>query len=126
MTMTFEEKYNKLVKIFWDYNIPYDSLKKIIQHQFTSLDKYTHDLIIKRTLERLDWYDLLNILGKEKIKEILTSDIIKKIRNKELKARYERIRQILFNEAVPVSGWDPENIKRIKSSILSNRWYCIK
>lgn len=121
--MSFEEKLEALSKLFWDYNIPNQLLEKIIHHEFKEIDKYDYNLIIKRMLERMQWYDLLNILGIDQLKIILSSDIIDKLRSNELKARYERIRRILFNEALSISRWDSGNIEKVKSSILSNRWY---
>lgn len=124
--MTNEKKYITLKKIFWDYNIPSEIFYKIINHQFNEIDKYELNLIIKRMFERLDWYDLLDILGKENIKLILTKEFIKKIRDIELRDKYERIRRILHGEALSISGWNIEDNKRIKPSILSNRWYSSK
>jgi hypothetical protein len=73
-------------------------------------------------LERLNWYELMDIFGIELIKRILSSEITGRLRNKELKERYERIRRILFREPLPFSGWDPEYRKRIESTLLSYRW----
>lgn len=121
--MSIEEKYNTLKKIFWDYNIDLLPLNKIVNMQFDVIDKYEFDLIINRMLERLGWFDLLDILGVDLLKKILISGAINRLRSKELKDRYERIRRILFKEPLPLSGWDPEYIRRIKTTLLSNRWY---
>ncbi|MCL5031292.1 MAG: hypothetical protein M1480_20000 [Bacteroidetes bacterium] len=121
--MSIEEKYNTLKKIFWDYNIDLLPLNKIVNMQFNVIDKYEFDLIINRMLERLGWFDLLDILGVDLLKKILISGSINRLRSKELKDRYERIRRILYKEPLPLSGWDSEYIKRIKTTLLSNRWY---
>ena len=121
--MSIEEKYNTLKKIFWDYNIDLLPLNKIVNKQFDVIDKYEFDLIINRMLERLGWFDLLDILGVDLLKKILASGSINRLRSNELKDRYERIRRILFKEPLPLSGWDSEYIKRIKTTLLSNRWY---
>ena len=121
--MSIEEKYNTLKKIFWDYNIDLLPLNKIVDMQFDVIDKYEFDLIINRMLERLGWFDLLDILGVDLLKKLLISGSINRLRSKELKDRYERIRRILFREPLPLSGWDSEYIRRIKATLLSNRWY---
>ncbi|MFZ2323570.1 MAG: hypothetical protein WAV89_07735 [Ignavibacteriaceae bacterium] len=118
-----EEKYKILKKIFWDYNIDLLPLNKIVNMQFDVIDKYDFDLVINRMLERLSWSDLLDILGVDLLKKILVPGLINKLRSNELKDRYERIRRILFREPLPLSGWDPEYIKRIKTTLLSDRWY---
>jgi hypothetical protein len=121
--MTLEEKYTTLKNIFWDYNIIHLPLKNIVNKQFDSIDKYEFDLVINRMLERLSWCDLMDILGVDLLKIILVSSSINKLRSKELKDRYERIRRILYKEPLPLSGWDPEYIKKIKTTLLSDRWY---
>ena len=121
--MSIEEKYATLKKIFWDYNSDLLPLNKIVNMQFDFIDKYEFDLVINRMLERLSWPDLLDILGVDKLKKILVSDSIKRLRSNELKDRYERIRRILYKEPLPLSGRDPEYIKRIKTTLLSDRWY---
>jgi len=121
--VTQDEKYTALKKIFWDYNIEMLPLKKIASRQFPDVDKYEYDLVINRMLERMSWIELLDILGIDELKKILTRNKIKKLRSNELKDRYERIRRILFKEPLSLSGWDTEYIKRIKATLLSNRWY---
>ena len=121
--MTREEKYNKLKKIFWDYNVDLLPLDKFINLETERIDEYMYKLVTTRMLERLNWYDLMDILGIEQLKEILSSGIIKRLRSIELKDRYERIRRILYKEPLPLSGWNSEYIKRIKTTLLSNRWY---
>lgn len=120
--MINEEKYRVLKSIFWDYNVKLLPLEKIVERDLNSIDSYELKLIIKRMLERLNWYELLDILGLDLIKKFLTTEIIGSLRNKELKDRYERIRRILFNEPLPFTGWDPEYREKIKSTLLSYRW----
>jgi hypothetical protein len=121
--MTREEKYNTLKKIFWDYNVELLPLDKFIKMETDNIDEYVYNLVVTRILERLNWYDIIDILGIEQLKKILIPGIINRLRSNELKERYERIRRILFEEPLPLSGWDPEYIKRIKTTLLSNRWY---
>ncbi len=118
-----EKKRNALLNIFWDYNTDLLPLEKIIKRDLKSIDDYEFKLILNRMLERLNWYELLDILGIDLIKQLLTPEIIGKLRNEGLKERYETIRRILFKEPLPVSGWDPEYRKRVKTTLLSNRWY---
>jgi hypothetical protein len=120
--MSDKEKYNILTLIFWDYNTDKLPLNKIIERDVNSIDDYEYKLIVARMLERLNWYELMDIFGIELIKRILSSEITGRLRNKELKERYERIRRILFREPLPFSGWDPEYRKRIESTLLSYRW----
>lgn len=120
--MFSEKKYSLLKSIFWDYNTELLPLHKIIERDLKSIDEYELQLILKRMLERLSWYDLLDVLGIDLLKEIITPALIGKLRNKDFRDRYERIRRILFKESLPFSGWDPQYRKRIESTVLSHRW----
>jgi hypothetical protein len=88
-----------------------------------SIDKYTFNFIIVRMLERLSWYDLLEILGPENLKQILIPEIIDKLHSKELRAKYEFIRKILSGEDLSFTGWGDAYYQRIKHTLFSNRWY---
>jgi hypothetical protein len=121
--VTEENKYRLLQRVFWDYDLGKLPLGKIVTKEFSAIDKYDFHFIITRLFERLSWYELLEIVGIDGIKELLTSTVPARLRNKDLKDRYERIRKILFNEPLPVSGWDPEYRKAIRATLLSNRWY---
>jgi len=120
--MSLEEKYKILKSIFWNYNTDLLPFNKVIERDINSIDDYEFKLMLNRMLERLNWYELMDILGIDLIKKLLTPEIISKLRNKELKDRYERIRRILFKEPLSISGWDPEYRKRIKTTLLSYRW----
>jgi len=120
--MSVEDKYKVLKSIFWDYNTDLLPLGKLIERDINSIDDYEFKLMLNRMLERLNWYELMDILSIDLIKKLLTPEIISKLRNKELRDRYERIRRILFKEPLSISGWDPEYRKRIKTTLLSYRW----
>ena len=119
--MTRKEKYGTLKKIFWDYNVEFLPLDNFIKMETDDIDEYVYNLVVTRMLERLNWYDIIDILGIEQLKKILSQDTIKRLRSNELKERYERIRRILFKEPLSLSGWDPEYIKRIRTTLLSYR-----
>ncbi len=120
--MSTEEKYKILKSIVWDYNAEQLSLDKLISGDINSIDEYEFKFILNRMLERLNWYELIDILGMDILKKLLTPETINKLRNKELRERYERIRRILYKESLPFTGWDPEYRKRIKATVLSHRW----
>ncbi len=121
--MTYEEKKKLLKTIFWDYDTSSLPLDKIINKEYNSVDEYEFRMVFNRMLERLNWYDLLDLMGVDLLKVHLTNDAISGLRSKELKDKYERIRRILFEEPLSLSGWDAEYIKRIRYTLLSNRWY---
>ncbi|HPC35538.1 MAG TPA: hypothetical protein P5268_06755 [Candidatus Marinimicrobia bacterium] len=121
--MNDKEKYDILTKIFWDYHVDKLPLDSIITGDLQSIDKYTFNFIIVRMLERLNWYDLLEILGPEYLKQILIPEIINKLRSKELRAKYEFIGKVLSGEDLSFTGWGDAYYQRLKHTLFSNRWY---
>jgi hypothetical protein len=118
-----EEKLKILQSIFWDYNANLLPLDKIISRELNKIDEYDLRIIINRIFERLNWYDILDILGLDIIKNLLENEKLLITKNKKLKEKYERLRRILFKKPLSISGWDIENNQRIKFTLLSNRWY---
>jgi hypothetical protein len=121
--MPTEEKLKILQSIFWDYNINLLPLDKIISKELDKIDEYDLRIIINRIFERLNWYEILEILGLDLIKNLLENQTILNTKNRKLKEKYERLRRILFKEPLPASGWDIENYQGTKFTLLSDRWY---
>ncbi|MCS7053971.1 MAG: hypothetical protein NZM09_09610 [Ignavibacterium sp.] len=124
--MNQQNKLKLLQTIFWDYNTNLLPLENIISRELDKIDNYTLKFIINRIFERLNWYEILDLLGLELIKSILKDKTILNLHNTELKDKYERLRRILFNEPLPFTGWDPQYREKVKFTVLSNRWYSTK
>ena len=121
-SVTTIEKQNILKKIFWDDPIPGAELFSILigskNNEFLSQEK-----IVVRMLERLGWHTILDLLGIEKARLLLTKEVISKIHQRELRERYEFIRVVLSGEPVSFTGWGDEYYQRIKHTLFSLRWY---
>lgn len=109
--------------IIWDYNVNPDELFEVITGKREKTGPFDAERLFMRMLERLSWYELVEILGMEYIKEHLRETIIKKIRFKTLRGRYETVRTVLSGGTLSFSGWDPEYREKIKHTLLSNRWH---
>lgn len=109
--------------IFWDYNIDPVELFKVLNGKREKAGPYNAQQIFIRMLERLSWYELIELLGLEYIKNNLTDEIIQKIRFRALREKYETVQKVLHGHPLSVSGWDPPYRERIKHTLLSNRWY---
>ena len=110
-------------KIVWDYNVDPFELYEVVIGKRERVGHFNGDSVMLRMLERLSWYDLLDILGLERLKSKLKIDLIAQIRNPAVRERYEFIRKFLLGEPVPFSGWDHEHRERVAHTLLSNRWY---
>ncbi|MCF6271091.1 MAG: hypothetical protein L3J41_15370 [Melioribacteraceae bacterium] len=112
----------KINSAFWDYNIDPNDIYLIVLGKKEGTGFFTVEKILIRLLERLSWYEIVDLFGKEFLTKNLSPSIIKEIRNPEIRNRYEFIRRILQRETLSHTGWGFENRKRLKSSVLSHRW----
>ena len=110
-------------KIIWDYEIDPDEIYETVIGKRGKAGPLDAQQILIRMLERLSWYDLVDILGLEFLKNAITEEVIQKIRFKALREKYETARKVLHGHPLSVSGWDTAYRKRIKHTLLSNRWY---
>ncbi|QTA79221.1 Uncharacterized protein dnl_14760 [Desulfonema limicola] len=123
MDMDITQIHQLLKPILWDYKTdPYDFFLTAVGEK-KHAGCFDQEKALIRMLERLLWYDLIRLLGIERIKELLTPEIISKLRIKELREKYEFARKILHGEPVSFSGWSAEYREKIKHTLLSNRWY---
>jgi len=118
-----KEKISKIKSAFWDYNICPQDIYMVVVGKKEGSGIFTREKILIRLLERLSWYEIIDLFGKEFLRKNLRQAIISKIRNPEIRNRYEFIRRILQKETVSFTGWSVQNRKRLESSILSHRWY---
>jgi hypothetical protein len=112
-----------LKSIIWDYDVSPGELYEVITGQRPKAGPFTFDRLFVRMLERLSWYELIDLLGMEYLKQHLSQRVIDKVRFKTLRGRYETVRKLLSGHPVSFSGWDPEYREAIKHTLLSNRWY---
>lgn len=109
--------------ILWDYSIdPYDLFELVIGTKERA-GGFTHETALIRMMERLSWYDLVNLFGIEKLTHLITPQIISRLRLRELQEKYELARKVLQGETVSFSGWSPEYREKIRHTLLSDRWY---
>ncbi|MBC8184820.1 hypothetical protein H8E88_27315 [candidate division KSB1 bacterium] len=119
-----QERIEYILKpILWDYRIDPSEFYQVALGKKEHVGLFNSERALLRMLERLGWYELLELFGVDILKERLTTDLISKIRIKELRHKYEFARKILQGEPVSFSGWGCDYRQRIKHTLLSNRWY---
>ena len=121
--MTGLEKENALQSITWDYQVRGDRLLQVLHGLREREGPFEQEKLLLRVLKRLPWHDVLDLVGKELLKTLLTPAGIARLRFPEQRQRYERIRKILQGETISFSGWDPRHREAYRRSLLSNRWY---
>jgi hypothetical protein len=118
-----DEIRSKMKTIIWDYDIDPYELYEIAIGKRDRVAHFDFERVMIRMLERMQWYDLLDIFGVDFFKEKLTKSLIEKIKIKEIRHKYEFAREFLQGETISVSGWSPEYRKEIRNTLLSDRWY---
>ncbi len=109
-----KEEINKAIKAaFWDYNIDPNKFYSIAIGKSPASGIFTKNKILLRLLERLSWYELIDLFGIDFLKENLKPELISLIRVPELRERYESVRKFLHGEALSGSGWSDQNRKRL-------------
>ena len=83
-------------KLLWDYDISAEEVVQVIQGEKQKCIHWDFEKLFIRMLEKLNWYDLLYLLGAARIKKELTMERIEKIHNTSLKNHYARLRKILY------------------------------
>jgi hypothetical protein len=121
--MTAIEKEKALQSIAWDYQVRGDGLLLVLHGLREREGTFDQEKLLLRVLERLPWHDVLDLVGKDRLKALLTPERIARLRFPEQRRRYERIRKNLQGETVSLSGWDPRHREAYRPSLLSNRWY---
>ena len=112
--------------VLWGYQIdPYEFYELAIGRR-KRIGLFTPERALLRLLERLNWYELLELFGMEFLRKKLTKSLIANIHNAHLRRKYEFIRKILQGETVSFSRWGSAPHQRTEHTLLSNRWYRTK
>lgn len=119
-----EEIFRKIKAAFWDYDIDPYEIYLVVLGKKEGDNFFSKGKILIRLIERLSWYEIVDLFGKEFLANNLSPLIISKIRNPEIRNRYEFIRRVLQGETLSYTGWSVQNRQRLKSSVLSKRRYC--
>ncbi len=122
-----KEKFLEYVEyIIWDYNIDPNLLYEVFIGKRDKIAHFDRNKIIIRILENLPWYDVIEIISVDEIKNFLTPENIRKIYPPAMREKYDRLRKILLGEPLPSSGWDNKDNEKFRYPFLSNRWYRFK
>ena len=126
-----EKIIRKLLQPFiWEYFIDpldvYILVRGKTIGESTSGSVFNQETMFIRLLERMPWFQLLEVFGITFLKKRITQRIIKKLRDPLLREHYESVRCILHGKTLPFSGWRTEYRQKIRATLLSDRRYCLK
>lgn len=122
--MELDEHKRKLIKrAFWDYNFEPEYVVAVVTGTLPGEGWFDKNYFLRRMMEMLSWYDLINLFGFEFMNNSLTPELISGINLTPVKERYELYRKLLSGETVSPAGWSDENRRRLQSRVLFKRWY---
>ena len=123
-TALAREEIRRIMKhAVWDYDVDPFELYEVVLGTRDKIGYFDAERVFLRMIERLSWYDLLDLLDLNGIRTRLTTRVIGLLRQRDQRERYEHIRRVLSDEAVPISGWDPRYREKVRNAVLSYRWY---
>lgn len=120
-SITTEKKEELLKKIFWELNVSGKELYQILTGEREGFISLNREKIFIRMLERLGWYEIIDIIGIEKTKQMFSRETISKLRHSDLKEKYEFIRKVLSGETISFTGWGDQYYQEIKHTLFSHR-----
>jgi hypothetical protein len=85
-----------LKPLSWDVNLAEEELEELFSGKKKIIRGTTSQNIYVKLLSSYNWYTILKIAGKEKLREMLTDDIITKLKSKTLQQKYFYARSVLF------------------------------
>lgn len=99
-----KQQLNKVLQsIMWDYSISPTDMEKLLVGKIEKAGHYTREKLFAKMLIGLPWYTIIQIIPVEKVREMLTVEVIEALWPKAVKKQYEYVRKRL-QETLPVSG----------------------
>jgi len=126
LNLSYEEKIKFMGNLNWDYLDKYEDMLSVIEGKLLTSGTFTQDRLFVRSLERLPWHYVVALWGVEKIKELYSPEIAKRIWPKERRYHFDFALAVLRREPLPHARWGDEHYKQIWRPIFSNRWYGTK
>ena len=90
-------------QIMWDYSISGKDAEKVFSGELEFVGHYNQATLFRKIIETYSWYTILKIFPIEKIRELLTDDVVKGLRMPSLQKQYEFVQKRL-QEIIPTAG----------------------
>lgn len=98
-----EEKEKISTRLFWDMKIEPSELLNLLDNE--NIDTKDPNVLkfFRRLLISCDWYTILKLISLEKLRKMLSDQMIESLFPMDLKKRYFYVRKVLSRKAVPFS-----------------------
>lgn len=91
-----------LKQILWDYNISVEDIEAVLQGDKKQAGHYNQEMIFLKILESYPWYTILQLFSPLQIKDLLTNQVIQKLRSPSLRQKYGFVKQRL-QQVIPTA-----------------------
>ena len=85
-----------LKPLAWDVNLTVNELEDLYFGKKSMIGGVTSENIYVKLLGSYNWYTLLKIIENEKLRELLSDNVISKLKSKSLQQKYFYARSVLF------------------------------
>jgi uncharacterized protein YfkK (UPF0435 family) len=100
--MNIEERHKIFRQIMWDYNISPIDVEAVLQGKRDTIGHYDKPAIFIKLLESFSWFTIVQLFSPGELRQLLSDDVVKKLRFKSLRTKYEFVQKRLQN-LVPVA-----------------------
>lgn len=97
------EKRELLEKLMWDYNFPPEELEAVLEGRKLQIGHYTQSTLFQKIIETYPWFTVMELFPPKDIRQLLTKDLIQKLRAPSLRKKYEFVYERL-QEVIPTTG----------------------
>ena len=100
--MNKKERHKLFRQIMWDYDISAVDVEAVLQGKRDTIAHYDKQAIFVKLLESYSWFTIVQLFSPEDLRQLLTDDVVKKLRFKSLRTKYEFVQKRL-QDLVPVA-----------------------
>ena len=123
LNLTYDDKIKMMRTLNWDYLDKHEDMLAVIEGRLETSGAFTQDKLFVRSLERLPWHIVTALWGIEKIKEMYTPEIARRIWPKSRRYHFDFALAVLRREPLPITRWGDGYFKSERYRFFSNRGY---
>ena len=109
--------------IVWDYRFPAEEVAQVLRGRRERVGHLDRPALFVRMLQTMPWQRVVTALTLDEVRTLLTPETIGRLWPPSLRERYARVRRLLRGDPVPPAEWSAEHARRLRSTVLSDRWY---
>jgi hypothetical protein len=100
--MEATEKNKLLNQILWDYNISPEDIEAVLKGKKKFAGHYSREMLFQKLIESYSWFTIIQLFTPNEIQNLLTSQVISKLRSPSLRQKYEFVQKRL-HQIIPAT-----------------------